>query len=72
MSFTEFVVGRRLAKAHALLTDRRFANQPIGSIALEVGFANHSYFNRSFRGRYGASPSEVRAGDGHTAFVKSS
>jgi AraC-like DNA-binding protein len=72
LSFTEFVVGRRLAKAHALLTDRRFAELPIGSIALEVGFANQSYFNRSFRGRYGASPSEVRAGDGHTGFAKAS
>lgn len=62
VSFTEFVLGRRLARAHGLLTDRRFADLPISAIALEVGFANQPYFNRSFRARYGASPSELRAG----------
>ncbi|MBR0871115.1 AraC family transcriptional regulator [Bradyrhizobium tropiciagri] len=61
-SFTEYVLGRRLARAYSLLTDRRFADLPISAIALEVGFGNQPYFNRSFRGQYGASPSEVRAG----------
>jgi AraC-like DNA-binding protein len=62
VTFTEFVLGRRLAKAYALLTNRRFADRPIGTIAFEAGFTNQPYFNRSFRSCYGASPSEVRAG----------
>jgi AraC-like DNA-binding protein len=63
-TFTEFVLGRRLAKAYSVLIDRRFADRPIGTIAFEAGFTNQPYFNRSFRQRYGASPSDVRAGEG--------
>ena len=62
VTFTEFVLSRRLARAHTLLTDRRFADRPIGTVAFEAGFTNQPYFNRRFRGRYGASPSEIRAG----------
>lgn len=62
VTFTEFVLDRRLARAYRLLTDRRFADLPIGAIAFEAGFTNQPYFNRSFRHRYGASPSDVRAG----------
>jgi AraC-like DNA-binding protein len=29
--------------------------------AFEVGFGNLSYFNRSFRRRYGVTPSDMRA-----------
>lgn len=34
----------------------------ISSVAFEVGFGDLSYFNRSFRKRFGRSPSQVRAG----------
>jgi AraC-like DNA-binding protein len=64
VTFTEYVICRRLAKAYAMLTDRHFADLPIGAIAFEVGFTDQPYFNRVFRNRYGASPSEVRAGEG--------
>lgn len=37
------------------------AGQPIGHIAFEPGFANQSYFNRTFRSRYDTSPSDTRA-----------
>ncbi|QPF83065.1 helix-turn-helix domain-containing protein [Bradyrhizobium genosp. L] len=47
-----------------MLTDRRFSDLPIGAIVSAAGFNIQSYFNRSFRSRYGASPSEVRAGEG--------
>jgi AraC-like DNA-binding protein len=60
-SFSQFVLGERLARAHRLLSDSRFANRPIGAIAMEAGFGDLSYFNRAFRRRYGASPSDVRA-----------
>jgi len=60
-TFTEFVLERRLACVHRLLTDPRFLRQPIAVLAFESGFANQAYFNRSFRARYGAAPSDIRA-----------
>jgi AraC-like DNA-binding protein len=63
-SFTQFVLSARLARAHRLLRDPRFAGRPIGSIATEAGFGDLSYFNRVFRHRYGATPSDVRAAAG--------
>ncbi len=60
-SFSEFVLNARLAYANRLLTDPRRHGYPISGIALEVGFGDLSYFNRAFRRRYGATPSEVRA-----------
>ena len=61
MTFTEYVLAQRLARAHRLLTDPRYANQKISTIAFNVGFGDLSYFNRAFRRRYGAAPSELRA-----------
>lgn len=60
-TFSEYVVGRRLAHAHRLLNDPRFAERAIGAIALEAGFNDQSYFNRTFRRRFGMTPSEARA-----------
>jgi AraC-like DNA-binding protein len=60
-SFSEFVVNARLAYAHRLLSDPGWDGYPISSIALEAGFGDLSYFNRAFRRRYGATPSEIRA-----------
>lgn len=60
-TFTEFVLERRLACVHRLLTDARFVRQPIAVLAFESGFANQAYFNRTFRSRYGAAPTEIRA-----------
>ncbi len=61
-SFTEFVLARRLARAHAMLTDTRCADRSIASIAFAAGFGDLSYFNRTFRRSYGATPSEIRQG----------
>ncbi len=60
-SFSEFTLHRRLAKAHRALTDPRLAERTISTIAFESGFGDLSYFNRAFRRRYGASPSDMRA-----------
>jgi AraC-like DNA-binding protein len=60
-SFTRFVLEERLARAHRLLRDPRFADRTAGALALEAGFGDLSYFNRAFRRRYGAAPSDVRA-----------
>ncbi len=59
-SFSTFVLGRRLARAHRMLGDRRWADQSIASIAFAAGFGDLSYFNRTFRRAYGATPSELR------------
>lgn len=60
-TFTEYVLAQRLARAHRLLADPRYASQKISTIAFNVGFGDLSYFNRAFRRRYGAAPSELRA-----------
>jgi len=60
-SFSEFLLRERLALAHRLLANPRSARLKISAIALDAGFGNLSYFNASFRRRYGALPSEVRA-----------
>ncbi len=60
-SFSSYVLARRLARAHRMLTDRRRADQSIASIAFAAGFGDRSYFNRTFRRTFGATPSELRA-----------
>jgi AraC-like DNA-binding protein len=60
-TFTEFVLGERLSQAHRQLTDLRYADRAIGTIAFDCGFQHLSYFNRAFRARFGASPSDIRA-----------
>jgi AraC-like DNA-binding protein len=42
------------------LMDQRWADRSIASIAFDVGFGDLSYFNRTFKRFYGASPSEIR------------
>ncbi len=39
----------------------------ISGIAYEVGFGDLSYFNRSFRKRYGQSPSQVKSNAAHSS-----
>lgn len=59
-SFTELVLNRRLERSHRMLIDSRFNRLTISAIALDAGFADLSHFNRSFRRRFGATPSQVR------------
>jgi AraC-like DNA-binding protein len=60
-TFTDFVRQQRIARAHRMLTDPRFAGLKISAIAYDAGFSDLSYFNRVFRQRYGHTPSETRA-----------
>jgi AraC-like DNA-binding protein len=59
-TFTDYVLDRRLFRAHRMLTDPRRAGEKISAIALDAGFGDISYFNRAFRRRYGETPSAVR------------
>jgi AraC-like DNA-binding protein len=59
-TFTEHVIERRLLEARGMLGDPRLADRTIGDIALKVGFGDLPYFTRSFRRRFGMTPSDVR------------
>jgi AraC-like DNA-binding protein len=59
-SFSDFVLAQRLIRAHRMLGDLKVARTSISAIALAVGFGDISYFNRTFRRHFGATPSEVR------------
>lgn len=59
-SFSERILELRLQDAKAMLTDTRHRDKRIGDIAFEVGFSDISYFNRSFRKRFGCSPRAAR------------
>jgi AraC-like DNA-binding protein len=61
-SFTHHLLEKRLERAVALLRDPRWRDRKISDIAFEAGFTDLSYFNRSFRRHFGATPSDVRAG----------
>lgn len=60
-SFSEFVLARRIERALEMLKDPHFAHHTISTIAFDCGFSDLSYFNRTFRRAYGATPSDIRA-----------
>lgn len=51
---------QRLLQARKLLGDLRARTRKISDIAHSSGFSDLSYFNRAFRKRFGATPSELR------------
>jgi AraC-like DNA-binding protein len=59
-TFTDLVLEERLARSHRMLNDPRSENLLISAIAYEAGFGDLSYFNRTFRRRFCASPSDIR------------
>jgi AraC-like DNA-binding protein len=61
VTFTDFVLAERLAHAHRMLRDAAHTGRPVSTIAFDCGFQHISYFNRVFRARFAASPSDVRA-----------
>jgi len=58
--FSERIIERRLLYAYAEIASGLNSSRAIGEIAFDAGFPNQSYFNRSFRKRFGVSPREVR------------
>jgi AraC-like DNA-binding protein len=61
-TLTERVLERRLQAACVMLADPRHDGMRIGVIADACGFNDISYFNRCFRRRFGASPTQFRGG----------
>lgn len=61
-SFSAFVLAQRLQLVHRRLCNPHYAAHGISRIVYDAGFNNLSWFNRAFRRRYGATPSDVRAG----------
>jgi AraC-like DNA-binding protein len=59
-TFTAYVMERRLVEARRMLSDWRFAGCTITEVAGNVGFGDLSYFTRSFRRRFGMTPSDAR------------
>ena len=63
ITYSRFVLDRRLALAYRTLRQPRSATRTISSIASDTGFGDLSYFNRTFRRRYGITPSSARRED---------
>jgi AraC-like DNA-binding protein len=64
-TFSEFVLGQRLALARRLLTDAAGPRRRISDVAYAAGFGDLSYFNRAFRKRFGMTPSDLSRGPRH-------
>jgi len=62
-TFSDIVLEGRLCLARRLLADRFRPDRRISEVAFEVGFNDLSYFNRTFRRRFGMTPSDARAAD---------
>lgn len=63
---SRFLLARRLEAAAARLR-QLYRPCSITAVALECGFNDISYFSRSFRRRFGVSPSRYRLGFGASA-----
>jgi AraC-like DNA-binding protein len=59
-TFTDHVREHRLQAARRMLASPRFLSERVIDIALAVGFSDLSYFNRTFRRRFGDSPQAFR------------
>jgi len=59
-TFTKFVLEQRLQQARRLLSSRTGGSKKISEIAYDVGFSDLAYFNRTFRSRFGMTPSDCR------------
>jgi AraC-like DNA-binding protein len=60
LSITDRIMELRLEKARSMLTDDRNCMLKISEVALSCGFNELSYFHRSFRRKFGASPAKFR------------
>jgi AraC-like DNA-binding protein len=60
MTFTDRVLELRLQKGRVMLAEPGNDRLKVSDIALACGFNEVSYFNRCFRRRFGAAPTELR------------
>jgi AraC-like DNA-binding protein len=60
-TFSDYLLERRLERAFHMLRDGNRGDRAVSTIAFEVGFGDLSYFNRTFKKRFGATPREIRA-----------
>jgi AraC-like DNA-binding protein len=60
-TFSKYTLEMRLALARQMLGNARYDGRSIGAVAFDCGFGDLSYFNRTFRDRFGATPSSFRA-----------
>ena len=60
-TFSAYLLEQRCLRAYRMLTDGRYEGRSISAIAYESGFSNLSYFNRTFRRRFGGTPTDIRA-----------
>jgi AraC-like DNA-binding protein len=61
-TFSDFVLFLRLERSRQLLRNQHHESSTIASIAHACGFGDLSYFNRTFRRRYGVTPTDFRNG----------
>lgn len=59
-TYTEYVLDQRLLIAKRQLSNPTAMSQRIADIALDSGFGDLSHFNRSYRRRFGETPSDTR------------
>lgn len=60
-TFSQFVRDNRLDLAFRLLREGALGSATIAAVAHDAGFSDLSTFNRAFRKRFSATPSDVRA-----------
>jgi AraC-like DNA-binding protein len=60
-TLTAFLLEQRLKRIYTLLANSKLRSVGVSALALDCGFGDISDFNRRFRQRFGASPSEIRA-----------
>jgi AraC-like DNA-binding protein len=61
-TFTDFVLEQRLLLSRRLLLQESARHRKISDIAFTVGFNDLSYFHRSFKKRFGFTPSDIQVG----------
>lgn len=61
---SRYIAERRLELAHRLLSSPQANGLDISEVAYRHGYSSQAYFARSFKARYGRTPSEVRGEGG--------
>ncbi|WP_169819374.1 helix-turn-helix domain-containing protein [Pseudohongiella acticola] len=61
-NFNQFLNNYRISEACQLINSTKY---PVSRIAMDVGYSSLSVFNRAFKERTGATPSEYRKQQGH-------